>query len=248
MQKILSFIRQAVQSYNMIEDGDVIAVGVSGGKDSLVLLKALHSLMSFYPKQFNIKAVTVDAGFPGTDFKAVKEMCRELDIEYIIEKTDIKEIVFDRKKEKSPCSLCSKMRRAALCNSAKNAGCNKIALGHNCDDAIETFIMNIIYNGKAMCFEPVTVYEDIGITIIRPLIYAREYMISKCAKEYNLPLINKICPADGNTMREKTKKLISGIKLENKNASKNIFTAIKSLPEFKKYEVTDKRGNDEQSH
>lgn len=245
MQKILSLMRQAVQVYNMIDNKDVIAVGVSGGKDSLVLLTAMHTFKSFCPKKFDIKAITIDSGFENTDFTHVKKMCKELDIEYIIEKTDIKEIVFDRKKEKSPCSLCSKMRRAALCTAAKNAGCNKIALGHNRDDAIETFIMNTINNGNAMCFEPVTMYEDIDLMLIRPLVYAPEYIITKCAKEHNLPVVNKFCPADGNTKREETKRFISDIRLINKNASKNIFTAIKKLPEFKKYEVTSTGENDE---
>ena len=228
----------------MIKQDDIIAIGVSGGKDSLVLLKAMHTLKSFYPKRFDIKAVTIDAGFTGADFSSVKNMCQNMGIEYIVEKTNIKEIVFDKKSEKSPCSLCSKMRRAALCSAAIKAGCNKIALGHNRDDSIETFVMNIIYNGNAMCFEPVTVYDDIGLTIVRPLIFVPEYMISKCSKKYKLPITPKICPADGNTKREETKKLISGIKGNNKDAAKNIFTAIKKLPEFVKYEVTDDCGND----
>ena len=245
MQKILSLMRQAIQTYNMIDNGDVIAIGVSGGKDSLVLLRAMHCFKTFYPKQFDIKAITIDSGFENADFTEVQKLCKKLDVEYIIEKTDIKKIVFDKKKEKSPCSLCSKMRRAALCDIAKNTGCNKIALGHNRDDAIETFVMNITYNGKAMCFEPVTHYEDINITLIRPLIYVQEYILSKCAKENNLPIVKKICPADGNTKREEIKKLISSIQSNNKNAKKNIFTAIKNLPEFKKYEVINDNGNDE---
>lgn len=237
MKKILSLLRQAVQSYNMIENGDTIAIAVSGGKDSLVMLKAMHSLKSFYPSNFEIKAVSIDAGFDNADFDKIKAFCKNLGIEYRIEKTQIKEIVFDHMQEKSPCSLCAKMRRAALCDAAKGMSCNKIALGHNQDDAIETFMMNVIYSGKAMCFEPVTHYEDAGITLIRPLIFAREYMIKKCASDMELPVMKKICPADGNTKREETKKLIANIRKENKNAEKNIFTAIRNLSEFKKYEA-----------
>ena len=237
MKKILSLARQAVKTYNMIDEGDVIAVGISGGKDSLVMLAALSCLKEFYPKKFDIKALSIDMGFENASFLQIAKFCESLQIEYIIEKTQIKEIVFHKLKEKSPCSLCSKMRRAALCTTAKKLGCNKLSLGHNKDDAIETFIMNTIYNGKIACFEPVTNYEDIGITIIRPLIFTDEYTIKKYARENTLPIIEKLCPADGNTKREETKRLLTQIKKQNNKALKNIFTAIKNLPEFKKYEV-----------
>lgn len=237
MKRILSLSRQAIQSYNMINDGDTIAVGVSGGKDSLVMLAVLNSLKEFYPKKFDIKAVTIDMGFENARFSEIEKFCNCLGVEYMVEKTKIKEIVFDNLKEKSPCSLCSKMRRAALCTTAKKLGCNKLSLGHNKDDALETFIMNTIYNGKIACFEPVTNYEDIGITIIRPLIFTDEYTIKKYAHENTLPIIEKLCPADGNTKREETKRLLTQIKKQNNKALRNIFTAIKNLPEFKKYEV-----------
>ena len=244
MKKILSLLRQAIQNYDMISDGDVIAVGVSGGKDSLVLLTSMNMLKSFYPKKFEIKAISIDTGFEKTDFSDISKLCEALGIEYHIEKTQIKEIVFDNMKLKSPCGLCSKMRRAALCNLAKNIGCNKLCLGHNKNDAIETFIMNTLYNGKAMCFEPVTYYDDCKITIIRPLIFADEYLIKKCAKDNKLPVMKKLCPADGNTKRDYTKQLLKTICRDNKDAWKSIFSAIKNLPEFKKYEVNNTDEND----
>ena len=237
MKKILSLARQAIKTYDMINDGDVIAIGVSGGKDSLVLLLSMHMLKDFYPKKFDIKAVSIDTGFEGTDFSKIKELCGKLNVPHIIEKTDIKEIVFDKMQESSPCSLCSKMRRAALCNLADRHGCNKLALGHNKDDAIETYVMNTLYNAKAICFEPVTHYEDRELTIIRPLIFADEYLVKKCAMENNLPVMQKNCPADGNTKREETKKLLRKLYKLNKNAIKNIFTVIKNSEEFKKYET-----------
>ena len=237
-------MRRAVADYSMISDGDRICVGVSGGKDSLVLLYALARLASFYPLPFTVKAVSIDAGFENCDFSKIKKLCHNLGIEYKIVEAPIKEIVFDNIKPKSPCALCSKMRRAALCDAAMEMGCNKLALGHNLDDAAETFIMNTIYNGNAMCFEPVTHYEDKGISIIRPLIYAEEYIISGCAKELGLPVMKKICPYDGNTKRECTKEIIADICKKKKKAKQNIFTAIKNLPEFKKYEVTATNEND----
>jgi tRNA(Ile)-lysidine synthase TilS/MesJ len=244
MKRILSLSRQAIQSYNMINAGDIIAVGVSGGKDSLVMLTALNSLKEFYPEKFDIKAVSIDTGFENASFLEIEKFCESLNIEYIVEKTRIKEVVFDSLKEKSPCSLCSRMRRAALCSLAKKLGCNKLSLGHNKDDAIETFIMNTIYNGKITCFEPVTNYEDIGLTIIRPLIFTEEYIIKKYARENFLPVMEKICPVDGNTKREETKRLIEEIKKKNRKAPDNIFTAIKNLSEFKRYEVKSLDEND----
>ncbi len=237
MKKILSLARQAIKTYNMINDGDVIGIGVSGGKDSLVLLLSMYMLKDFYPKKFEIKAISIDTGFENTDFSKIRELCDNLNIQYILENTDIKEIVFDKMQKSSPCSLCSKMRRAALCSLAEKSGCNKIALGHNKDDAIETYVMNTLYNAKAMCFEPVTHYEDRKLTIIRPLIFADEYSVKKCAEENNLPVMAKNCPQDGNTKREETKKLLKHLNKLNKNAVKNIFTIIKNSEEFKKYEM-----------
>jgi len=244
MKRILSLSRQAIQKYNMISENDTVAVGVSGGKDSLVLLCTLTKLSEFYPLCFKVKAISIDAGFDGCNFDEIKKLCLSLGIEHKIVKSPIKEIVFNNIKPKSPCALCSKMRRAALCDEALKMGCNKLALGHNLDDAIETFMMNTLYNGNAMCFEPITHYDDKGISIIRPLVFAPEYAISRCAGDLVLPVMKKICPMDGNTKREETKEIIANISQKNKNAKKNIFTAIKNLPEFKKYEVTDANEND----
>lgn len=237
MKKILSLARQAIQTYNMIENGDRIAVGVSGGKDSLVMLEALKTLGTFYTNTFETVAISIDNGFESTDYKAISDYCQSRGIEHIIIKTHIKEIAFDNLRDKTPCSLCSRMRRAALCETALKYRCNKLALGHNKNDAIETYIMNLIYNANPICFEPVTCYEDKKITIIRPLVFASEYDISKCAINLELPVMERICPFDGKTGREDIKKLISALKKQYRYADKNIFTAIKNSAEFKKYET-----------
>ena len=237
MKKILSLARQAIQTYNMIENGDRIAVGVSGGKDSLVMLEALKTLGTFYTNKFELTAVSIDNGFENTDFAAISDYCKNREIKHIVIKTHIKEIAFDNLRDKTPCSLCARMRRAALCEAAIDNGCNKLALGHNKNDAIETYVMNLIYNANPMCFEPVTHYEDKKITIIRPLVFASEYEISKCAQSLGLPVMNKICPFDGNTQREDVKNLISSLKKQHRHADRNIFTAIKNSAEFKKHET-----------
>ena len=174
MQRLLSYVRRAVQDYDMIQDGDRIAVGISGGKDSLTLLMALKGLQRFYPKKFEIEAITVSLGFEGMDFSPIQKFCDELGVHYSIVDTQIGEIIFDARKEKNPCALCSKMRKGALNNKVEELGCNKIALGHNRDDVIETFFMSLFYEGRIHCFSPYTFLSKKKIASIRPLIYVPE--------------------------------------------------------------------------
>jgi len=232
MKKILSAMRRTIQKYNMISDGDKILAAVSGGKDSMVMLKALNELQTFYPKQFALGAICIDIGFADADYDPILKFCNNNKILCHIEKTVIRQVVFDEMQEKSPCSLCARMRRAALCNKAEELGYNKIALGHNRDDANETLLMNIFKNGKIECFEPYTKYDDRNITIIRPLLEIPEGIISSCAKRNNIPVMKKVCPVDGKTDREKTKELIDSLSKNNKKIKTNIFSAIEKLDYF----------------
>lgn len=227
MKKALSYMRKAADDYKMIREGDRIAVGVSGGKDSLTLLVTLSELRRFYPEKFSLQAISVDMGYEDMSFEHISELCRELDVPYHIEKTQIREIIFDIRKEKNPCSLCANMRRGALNIAAKNQGCNKTALGHHFDDVIETFLMNIIYEGRSGCFRPVTYLDRTGITVIRPMIYMPENFIRCFAKELELPTVKNKCPADGNTKREYIKNLIFSLESENPGLKKRLFTAVK---------------------
>ena len=181
LNEFTGLIRRAVDDYGMIREGDRIAVGVSGGKDSMLLLVALHHLQSYYPKHFDLEAITIELGFEGMDFSPVAALCRELDIPYTCLKTDIKEIVFDVRKEDNPCSLCAKMRRGALNDAIRQRGINKLALGHHFDDAVETFMLSLLFEGRLSCFRPVTFLDRSGVTQIRPMIYAGEMKISNLA-------------------------------------------------------------------
>lgn len=228
MQKILGYLRKAVQQYNMIENGDKIAVGVSGGKDSLILLEGLTRLREFIGIDYEIMAISVDAMFSGTptNFSKVTKYCKKLSVVHNIIPTHIGEIVFDIRKEKSPCSLCARMRRGALNNAAAELGCNKLALGHNSDDAAETFIMNLFTEGRIGCFSPVTLLEDKNLTIIRPLILAPEKDIRRAVKKINLPVLISDCPADGHTNRQKAKDLIASLEHQNHGVKNRIIGAI----------------------
>ena len=208
MQKILSAIRKAVDEYQMIETGDRIAVGVSGGKDSLLLLLALKELKRFYPKTFEIVGISVDMGFDGMDYSPIAALCEREGIDYRVIKTDIAEIVFDLRQEPNPCSLCAKLRRGALNDAAKAAGCNKVALGHHRDDAVETFMMNLIYEGRIGCFSPVTYLDRTDVTVIRPMLYLVESEVKRIEKTVELPVVKNLCPADGHTKREYIKDLL----------------------------------------
>ena len=227
VRKIVSKARKAIEDYDMIQDGDKIAVGISGGKDSLVLLLALKNLQRFYPKKFDLCAITVSLGFDGYDVTPIRRLCKEIDVPYHVCETMIGKIVFEERKEKNPCSLCANMRRGAINETAKALGCNKVALGHNKDDFIETSLLKLFYEGNFKSFLPVTYLSDTDLYVIRPLIYALEKEIKDCAKKNNLPIVKNPCPADKYTKREDVKKLINDLSKENRNLKSNIFGALK---------------------
>ena len=223
-------IRRAVDDYNMIEEGDKIAVGVSGGKDSMLLLLALNHLKKYYPKQFELEAITIELGFDGMDFDPVAKMCDELGIYYTRVKTDIKEVVFDIRKEENPCSLCAKMRRGALNDAIKQRGINKLALGHHFDDAVETFMMSLLMEGRLNCFRPVTFLDRSGVTQIRPLIYAGEMKISNLAEELNVPIVENPCPQDKASKRYDIKMLLKTMSADYPDMKSKIFGAMQRMP------------------
>ncbi len=226
IKRVLSFVRRGIDDYGMIEAGDRIAVGVSAGKDSLTLLCALAELKRFYPVPFELCAVTVDMGFEGCDFTGIRMLCEELGVTYHILPTEISKIIFDVRKEKNPCSLCAKMRRGALYRGAKELGCNKVALGHHFDDVVETFMLNLFYEGRIGCFQPVTYLSNTDITMIRPMIYMPEKDVRYFASKANLPVVKSPCPADGNTQREEMKQLLARLERENKGLRYRIFGAL----------------------
>ena len=208
MQRMLSYIRKAVDDYNMIENGDKIAVGLSGGKDSITLLMGLKSLQRFYDKKFELVAISVNPGFDFFNSSLLEKICNDLNIKYIEEESHIKEIVFDIRQEKNPCSLCANLRRGILNSVAIREGCNKIALGHNEDDVLETFFLNLLYGGSINTFAPKSYMDRSEITLIRPLIYAPEKSIKAFVKKNNIETMNKCCPMDGVSKREDMKNLI----------------------------------------
>ena len=226
IKRVLSFVRRAVDDYEMINEGDKIAVGVSAGKDSLTLLCAMADLRRFYPKKFELCAITVDMGFEGMDLSPIAKFCEELGVEYHVVPTQIYKIIFEVRKEKNPCSLCAKMRRGALYGYAKQIGCNKVAFGHHFDDVIETFMLNLFYEGRLGCFQPVTYLSNTDITLIRPMIYMPEKDVRYFASKTELPIVKSTCPADGNTEREEMKKLLASIEKTNKGLRYRIFGAI----------------------
>lgn len=234
MEKLLNeftgTVRRAVDDYDMISAGDKIAVGVSGGKDSMLLLLALAHLRRFYPKPFELEAITIELGFEGMDFSPVAEMCREWKIPYTQLKTDIKEIVFDVRKEDNPCSLCAKMRRGALNDAIREHGVNKLALGHHFDDAVETFMMSLLFEGRLSCFRPVTYLDRSGVTQIRPLIYAGEQKISRIAEALNLPIVENPCPQDKASKRYEIKLLLKTMCADYPDMKSKIFGAMQRLP------------------
>lgn len=210
MQKLLSSVRVCLDHYNMIEDGDKIAVGISGGKDSVVLLCALAELRRFYPKTFTLEAITIDPQFNNEpcDYSQINELCKRLKVNYTVKRTELYEIIFNIRKESNPCSLCSKMRKGALNDIATELGCNKVALGHHLDDAVETFYMNLFFGGNIGSFQPVNYLSRKNIHLIRPLALINERDIAHIAKKYNLPIITSNCTENGFTERENIKKLV----------------------------------------
>lgn len=229
MQKMLGYMRKAIQEFDMIQDGDRIAVGVSGGKDSLVLLKGLIELRRFIGIDYDVVAITLDPRFGGVegDYSSVAQMCSEAGVEYRLIPTDIGQIVFDIRKEPNPCSLCAKLRRGALHNAAKDAGCNKIALGHHFDDAVETFMMNLLNEGRIGCFSPVTHLARCGLVQIRPMVMAPEKEIIRAARRLDLNVVKSKCPADGHTSRQKTKELLAELEKTNKGVTERIYGAMR---------------------
>lgn len=225
MQQLLSHTRRAVDDYKMIREGDRIAVGVSGGKDSLVTLAALAAMRRFYPEKYDICAVSIDMGF-GLNYSPVAAYCAELGVKFELVKTQIKEVIFDIRKEENPCSLCAKLRRGAVNNAAKTLGCNKVAYGHHLDDAVETFLMCLFYEGRVSSFSPVTYLDRSGVTVIRPLIYCDEWFCAKVAREHQLPVLEKSCPADGVTKRQDTKELVAELRKKFPELKERILGAM----------------------
>ena len=223
-------IRKAVDDYKMIDEDDRIAVGVSGGKDSLLLLLALKHLQSYYPKRFELEAITIELGFEGMDFAPVRELCEELHIPYTCLKTDIKEIVFDVRKEDNPCSLCAKMRRGALNDAIKELGIKKLALGHHFDDAVETFLMSLLLEGRLSCFRPVTFMDRSGVTQIRPMVYAGEGRITNLAAALKLPVVENPCPQDKASKRYEIKQLLKTMSADYPDMKTKVFGAMQRLP------------------
>ena len=226
IQQLYSYVRRAVDDYHMIEEGDKIAVGISGGKDSLTLLYALAGLRHFYPKKFELIAITVDLGFEGFDLTPIKELCKKLDVEYHINKTEIGDIIFQHRKEASPCSLCAKMRKGSLNDAVKALGCNKVEYAHHMDDIIETMFLSLIYEGRFHSFSPVTYLDRMDLTVIRPMMYLPEVDVIGFMNKNEVPTVKNPCPVDGLTRREYAKDLVRQINLENPGAKQRMFRAI----------------------
>lgn len=229
MQKLLGLMRRCIDDYNMIAPGDKIAVGVSGGKDSLVLLTLLAELRKFFNKPYEVQAVTIDMGL-GMDYSSVAELCHKLDVPYTIIKTEIAPIIFDHRKEKNPCSMCAKMRRGALNQAILDLGCNKVALGHHYDDAVETFVMSLIYEGRISCFQPVTDLDRTGVIQIRPMLYIHEKTVDNFATRIELPIVHNRCPVDKTTKREEIKQLIFNLSSTYPDLKERIFGAMQRYP------------------
>jgi len=228
MKKVLGCLRKAVEDFNMIQEGDRIAVGVSGGKDSLILLKALKLYQYFSPVKYEIEAITLTMGLDGFDLTGVQEFCKELEIPYTIRETQIGRIVFDVRKEKNPCSLCAKLRRGALHNVALERGCRKVALGHHREDVIETVFLSLFYEGRFNTFSPVTYLDRKGITLIRPLVYAPEADIIGAARRHKVPIVKNPCPMNGHSQRQYMKNLIKNIAKDIPDVQERILGALKN--------------------
>ena len=229
MQKLLGLVRRCVDDYHMIAPGDKIGVGVSGGKDSLALLVLLAELKKFHPADFTLEAITIDMGL-GMDYSAVAALCEKLDVPFTQVKTEIAPIIFEHRKEKNPCSMCAKMRRGALNEALLERGLSKLALGHHYDDAVETFIMNLLFEGRIGCFQPVTDLDRTGIVQIRPMLYLHEKTVDNFVKKQELPVIENRCPVDKYTKREEVKKLIFDLSQQYPDLKERVFGAMQRLP------------------
>ena len=230
MQRMMGLVRRCADDYRMIEPEDLIAVGVSGGKDSLTLLALLAAMREYYPRPYALTAVTIDMGLEGMDFSPVADFCAQLGVPYHKVKTEIGPILFDYRKEKNPCSMCAKMRRGALNQALLERGITKIALGHHYDDAVETFLMSLIYEGRINCFQPVTYLDRTGITQIRPMLYLSEKTVIHCVERMALPVVHNTCPADKYTKRQEIKELIYSLSATYPELKNRIFGAMQRLP------------------
>ncbi|MCI5649093.1 MAG: ATP-binding protein [Fusicatenibacter sp.] len=226
LQQLLSLTRKAVDEYQMIDEGDRIAIGISGGKDSLTLLYALNGLRRFYPKHFELEAITVDLGFEGFDLGPIMALCEEMQIPYTIVKTQIGQIIFEERKEANPCSLCAKMRKGALNEAIKSRGCNKVAYAHHKDDVVETMLMSLIYEGRFHSFSPRTYLDRMDLTVIRPLMFVDEADVIGFRNKYQLPVQKSPCPADGYTKRQYVKELLVKLNRENPGVKERMFSAV----------------------
>lgn len=226
LQRLLSLLRQATDQYNMIEDGDHIAIGISGGKDSLTLLYGLARLQKFYPKSFRLSAITVDMGLDTMDLDPVKALCADLGVPYEIIPTDIGKILFEVRKESNPCALCAKMRKGVLNQKAMELGCNKVAYAHHKDDIIETAMMSLLYEGRFYAFPPVTHLDRTNLTVIRPLMLVSEADVKGFRNKYQLPVCKNPCPMDGHTHREYVKNLIRSLNADSSGVRDRLFHAV----------------------
>ena len=229
MQRLVGLVRRCAEDYDMIKPGDRIGVGVSGGKDSLALLVLLAELKKYNHKPFDLEAVTVDLGF-GMDFSGIEKLCRELDVPFNLVHTQIAPVIFEYRQEKNPCSMCAKMRRGAINQTLLERGLNKLALGHHYDDAVETFMMSLLYEGRISCFQPVTDLDRTGIIQIRPMLYIHEQTVDNFASRMNLPIIQNRCPVDKRTKREEIKKLVYDLSATYPDLKERIFGAMQRLP------------------
>ena len=230
LQKFTGLIRRCVDDYRMIDEGDTVAVGVSGGKDSLSLLVGLAELRRYYPKRFGLHAVTLDMGFPDMDFSPVAELCRSLDVPYTVRRSEVQSIIFEKRQEKNPCALCAKMRRGALHDTMSELGIKKIALGHHFDDAVETFMLSLFYEGRISCFQPVTYMSRSGVTQIRPMLYIGEGTVAGVARRLSLPVVENSCPMDGKSRREEIKSLVKSLSAQYPDLKTKVFGAMQRLP------------------
>ena len=230
MQHILGLVRRCVEDYHMIEPGETVAVGVSGGKDSLLTLTALARLRRFYPVPFQVHAITLETGTPGMSFDAVADLCRDLEVPYTRISVPVYQIVFEERKEKNPCSLCAKLRRGSLNTALKDLGISKIALGHHFDDAVETMLMNLLFEGRIGCFQPVTYLDRTGVTQIRPLLYCQEADIRRMASKLALPVVKNTCPMDGHSRRQEVKELLAELEQRYPDLKKKLFGAVQRYP------------------
>ena len=230
MQRLVGLVRRCIDDYKMIAPGETVAVGVSGGKDSLALLTLLNALRKYHPTNFKLEAFTVDMGLNGMDFSPVADYCETLGVPYHLIHTEIGKIVFDYRKEKNPCSMCAKMRRGALHDAMANAGVSKIALGRHYDDAVETFLMELLFEGRIGCFEPVTYLDRTGVTQIRPLLYVGEKSIQNLAAREKLPVVHNTCPADKHTKRQEVKELLASLLLQYPDLKTKLFGAMQRFP------------------